>query len=279
VPGAGKPHSPAATSPSASALPPIRLTAAQRVLFSLSVAAAATPRPDGRYVVLSEQAISVDPNGTATPTREAGGKTSVIDTVTGGGLEYQDITVTNGDGTPVPPGMLTAPPGSSPTSAQLDAIPASPAALRAYLLAQARQQQEQAQKLIEQLRKRIKHGAVPSPRFKQRPETPDDLVFEQAANLLWEPNLSPALRSALYKVLAATPGVAVRTGAHDSSGRPATVISRLNSVARDDAEVFVDPKTGTTLESAWVGPGVSLAEDLYESISYKNTIPPNPYQG
>jgi hypothetical protein len=277
VPAGGKPHSPASSS-----LPPVRLTAAQRTLFSLSAIAAATPRPEGRYVVLTEQAISVDSNGTATPTREAGGKTSVIDTLTGGGLQYQDISVTNPDGTPLPPGTLTARPGTSPTRAQLDAIPTGTAALRAYLLAQARQQQEQALQFMEQQREKLgkgkKPGAYPSPRVKQPPETADDLVFEQAADLLWEPHLSPALRSALYKVLAATPGVIVRTGAHDSSGHPATEISRLNSVARDDAEVFVDPVTGATRESAWVGPGVSLAEDLYLSVRYTGTIPPDPYR-
>lgn len=278
VPAAGRPHSPAAASPPAASLPPVQLTAAQRELFSLSAIAAATPRPDGRYVVLSEVATSVDSNGTAAPTKEVAAKTSVIDTLTGGGLEYQDVTITNGDGTPVPPGMLTAPPGTSPTRARLDAMPTSTKALRAALLAQAEEQQRQAQQFMEQqLKKLRKGGAVPVPKFRQRPETADDLVFEQAADLLWEPHLSPALRSALYKVLAATPGVIVRPGAHDSSGHPATEISRLNSVARDDAEVFVDPVTGATRESAWVGPGVSLAEDLYLSVRYTGTIPPDPY--
>jgi hypothetical protein len=121
-------------------------------------------------------------------------------------------------------------------------------------------------------------GKKPIPVPLTPPETADDLVFEQAADLLWEPHLSPALRSALYKVLAATPGVIVRTGAHDSSGHSATEISRLNSVARDDAEVFVDPVTGATRESAWVGPGVSLAEDLYLSVRYTDTVPPDPYK-
>lgn len=276
VPAGGKPHAP---SPASSSLPPVQLTAAQRTLFSLSAIAAATPRPDGRYVVLSEVATSVDANGTAAPTKEVAAKTSVIDTLTGGGLEYQDVTITNGDGTPVPPGTLTAPPGTSPTRAQLDAMPTGTVALRAALLAQAEEQQRKAQQFMEQqLKKLRKGGAVPVPKFKQRPETPDDLVFEQAADLLWEPHLSPALRAALYRVLAATSGVVVRTGVHDSSGRPATEISRLNSVARDDAEVFVDPVTGATRESAWVGPGVSLSEDLYWSIRYTSTIPTDPYK-
>jgi hypothetical protein len=34
--------------------------------------------------------------------------------------------------------------------------------------------------------------------------TDDDMVFEQAALVLWSPNLSPDLRAAQYRVLAAT---------------------------------------------------------------------------
>ena len=52
-------------------------------------------------------------------------------------------------------------------------------------------------------------------------ETADDLVFQEATTWLWNPLLSPALRSAMYKVLAATPGVTVKTGITDKTGRPA----------------------------------------------------------
>jgi hypothetical protein len=264
--------------PAAPTTTPIQLTAAQRALFALSAAAAKTPRPHGRYVVLAEVATSIDPNGTAAPTKEVGGKTSVIDTLTGGGVQYQDITVTNADGTPVAPGTLKASPGTSPTRAQLDAMPTDPQTLRATLLKQAEEQQAQAQRFIDAARKKAGKKAYPVPKTSPRPETADDLVFEQAADLLWEPHLSPALRSALYKVLAATPGVTVQTNVTDSSGRAATEISRLNSVAGDIAETFEDPATGQTLESAWVGPGKSLSEDLYLSIHYTNAIPPNPYK-
>jgi len=40
--------------------------------------------------------------------REAGPKTNVIDTITGGGVTYQGITVMNGPGTPAPPTVLQA---------------------------------------------------------------------------------------------------------------------------------------------------------------------------
>lgn len=255
---AGASHAPsraAATHSTGRAGTTIRLTAVQRALLSLSAAAAVTPRPAGRYVVLTERATTITPSGgSAPPIKDIGGETNVIDTRTGGGLEYQDITVTNGEGTPTPPGELKAAPGNAPTRAQLDAMPTATAALRATLLAQARKQEQQPG------------------------ETAHDLVFEQATTLLWQPDVGPALRSALYKVLAATPGVVVKTGVTDSSGRPATEISRYDVVIDQISQTFEDPQTGATLESAWVGPWGIFAEDLYQSIRYTSSIPADPYK-
>jgi hypothetical protein len=257
---------------------PIRLTAAQRTLFGLSAAAAKTTRPAGRYVVLAENSYSIDHgSGPGESSSVNGPKTSVIDTVTGGGLTYQDLTVSGpgSAGTPTPPAVLNASAGDSPTVLQLDAMPTGEAALRAKLLAQAKQQQAQANQTFaekaKKFGKRIKLRGLPQP-------TDDDLVYEQAADLLWEPDLSPALRSALYKVLAATPGVIVKTGAVDSKGRPAVEISRVDTVAKTDVQTFEDPQTGGTLESAWTSAG-GLDEDLYLSTTYSNTVPPDPYKG
>jgi hypothetical protein len=152
------------------------------------------------------------------------------------------------------PRELKGAPGTTPNRAQLDAMPTATAALRADLLAQARKQEQQPG------------------------ETADDLVFEQATSLLWQPHVGPALRSALYKVLAATAGVVVRTGVTDSSGRPATQISRYDVVIDQTSQTFEDPQTGATLESAWVGPWGIFAEDLYQSIRYTNSIPADPYK-
>jgi hypothetical protein len=256
--------------------PAIRLTAAQQALISLSTAAAATPRPRGRYVVLKEVSTSID-SGSGQSTSEIGPKTSVIDTVTGGGVMYQDITVSGDSGTPTPPRAADAAPGTSPTIAQLDAVPTDPTALRAALLAQAKQQISQAQQYME---RKLKQENAKAPRAVPIPGpalTDDDLVFEQATDLLWEPDLSPQLRSALYKVLADTPGVTVQTGAKDSSGRPATEISRYQAAGKTTVETFEDPATGATLESAWRSSG-SFDEDLYLSTAYTNTIPADPYQ-
>ena len=260
-----------------SAAVPIRLTAQQTTLLSLSAAAAATPRPSGRYVVQTEKTDTTDvypagtlvpgPNGKQTALThqviftQTGKKTSVIDTTNGSVITYQDLS-NNGKGDPfgdTPPAVLDNGPGTEPTNAQLDALPTGTKALRAALLADAIQQDQ--------------------PSFMRGPKpTDDDMVFEQAALVLWNPNLSPALRSALYKVLAATPGVEVKPDATDSSGRPAVEISRFEGWSKQEVEAFEDPQTGATLESAWVGPSAGYAEDLYVSVTYTNTVPTDPYK-
>jgi hypothetical protein len=253
-----------------------QLTAAQQTLYGLSAAAAAIHRPAGRYVVMSEKSVDLA-NGSGNDT-EVGPKTSVIDTVTGGGVMYQDIKVSGNNGDPQPPAALKAAPGTSPTTKQLDAMPTSPAKLRAFLLTQARQQLSQAYaEMAAQAKKAGKKIPTPFPKGPQ--PTDNDLVFEQAADLLWEPHLSPGLRAALYKVLADTPGVQVKSGATDSAGRPAVEISRVDQVAKAKVETFENPKTGATLESAWVEPSGEFLEDLYLSITYTNHVPPNPYKG
>ena len=157
-------------------------------------------------------------------------------------------------------------------------MPTSTAGLRAFLLAQAKQQLNQAYAdQASAAKKAGKKIAILVP--KGPPPTDNDLVFEQAADLLWEPHLSSALRAAVYKVLADTPGVRVRTGVTDSAGRPAVEISRVATFSKETVETFENPKTGATLESAWLEPTGELLEDLYLSITYTNHIPANPYQG
>ena len=263
--GAAAPSGPTGPTGSTGGTKAVQLTAAQRTLYGLSAAAAATPRPPGRYVVLSEKSFS---DG------EVGPKTSVIDTVTGAGVTYQDITTS---GYPQPPAVLKGPAGTSPTSAQLDAMPTGAAPLRAFLLAQAKQQLTQAS--TDMARAAAKAGKKIAKLVPAAPPTDDDLVFDQATDLLWEPHLSPALRAAVYKVLADTPGVQVRTGVTDSSGRPAVEISRVATFSGEKVETFENPKSGGTLEAAWVEPTGELLEDLYLSISYTNHIPADPYQG
>jgi hypothetical protein len=246
---------------------PARLTAAQHVLYQLSDAAAAAPAAAGRYVELTET--------------QSGGikRTSVLDRQTGDVYTYQ-----RGAGVP---SELPVAKHDSPTTAQFAGWPTDPARLRALLLSQAQQQNAAAEKELQQqlstlpaeLREKKKAAAQAEAGI-----TADDLVFEQATDTLWNPLVPPSLRSALYKVLAGTPGVTVRTHTRDLSGRPATEISRVDNPQGETTSTFEDPATGAVLESLFVTPanratgGTGATDyDLYQSITSSSTLPPNPY--
>jgi hypothetical protein len=261
-------NSPAAPS-SASArhgarMPVVRLTAAQHALYRLSSVAAAARQPQGRYAVLSERQDNYE-------------KTSVIDSRTGDVWTYQ-----HGAGVP---GELPVARHFSPTEAAFDAMPTDPAALRAALIAAANQQAAQARKqLAAELKKRGKQGVKILPSSAPR-QSASDKVFEQATDMLWNPLVSPSLRSALLKVLATTPGVVVDKDASDGIGRPAVKISRFDSAADETTATFESPTTGRVLESAYTqdGGGVSgtssqTSSDLYRSVTRTDTRPANPYQ-
>lgn len=245
-----------------------QLTDAQKTLYGLSSAAAATHRSPGAYVILGEKVTDSKP-GKGT---ETGPRTNVITTATGSFISYQPVTITGSADAPWSAGALYAPPNNLPTIAQLNAMPTSPAALRASLLAQAKQLFAQARSVAQQLEKST-GKKYPVPQL-----TDDDLLFDQAANALWDPRLSPALRAATYKVLAEIPGVTVKTGVTDSAGRPAVEISRV-STQGEDVQTFENPRTSATLESAWVEPSGESLEDLYLSITYTNNPPTTPPQG
>jgi hypothetical protein len=245
----------------------VRLTAAQKTLYGLSAAAATTRRQAGAYVILREKVTDSKPGKGS----ETGPRTNIITTATGFSVSHEHDTVSGSTSDPWAPGALNAPPDSLPTLAKLDAMPTSPAALRALFLAQGKQLLAQARAVAKQLAKSGQKIQVPR-------LTDNDLVFDQAANALWDPRLSPALRAAVYKVLADTPGVTVRKGVADSAGRPAVEISRVSSQG-ENVETFENPKTGATLESAWAEPSGEVLEDLYLSITYTNHVPDSAYQG
>jgi hypothetical protein len=257
--------------------PAIKLTA-QQVLDRLSTAAAAAPRQKGRYVELTEtdRAPAVnDPNlqkilariksvpalrkeylGTLKKLKDMPSvmlfrRTSVIDRLTGDTWTYQQ-------GSGVPSELPVARHGSL-TAAQFAAWPTDPVALRALLISQGKQLVAEKEE-------------VPG-------ETDDDLVFQQASNWLWNPVISPALRSALYKVLAATPAVVVKTGTKDSTGRSAIEISRFDSAAGQDFATFEDPATGAVLESVSSGPDPGVSSAVYQPITSYATLPADPYRG
>jgi hypothetical protein len=231
----------------------IRLTAAQTALYKLSSAAAGTARPGGRYAILTEKQDTYD-------------RTSVLDSLTGDVWTYQ-----HGAGVP---SELPVARHDSPTAAQFDAMPADTASLRALLIKQGKEQQAQAiawqTKEIAKSRKKAITGSQPK-------LTDDDWAFEQATTLLWNPLVGPELRAALYKVLAAAPGVRVDSHARDDLGRPAVEISRTATATGIEDQTFENPKTGAVLETAFIYPDGTKGTDLYQPVTTSRTVPPNPY--
>jgi len=193
-------------------------------------------------------------------------RTSVLDSVTGDVWTYQ-----RGAGVP---SELPVARHDSPTAAQFGAMPTDTAALRTLLLKQAKEQQAQA--IAEQRRDLARAGkkaVIHQPRL-----TDEDFVFEQATTLLWHPLAGPELRSALYKVLAATPGVRVDSHARDDLGRPAVEISRTATATGIEDQTFENPETGAVLETAFVYQDGTKGTDLYLSVTSRNTVPANPYR-
>jgi len=221
-------------------LPPVKLTAVQ-VLDQLSVAAGRAPQPTGRYITLTE-----NDQG---PGFE---RTTVFDGLTGDVWTYQ-----HGRGVP---STFPVSPHWSPTRAEFAAWPTDPVRLRALLLSQAEQAGADDEEGVES-------ETIPG-------ATPDDMVFQEATAWLWNPLLSPLLRSAMYKVLAATPGVTVKTGTRDVIGRPAIEISRQNSDQR--YSTYESPSTGVVLEQDF---GDLIGAAVYTAVTGYATPPANPYSG
>jgi hypothetical protein len=297
VPGHSSP-APGGPSAAGRTQPAIRLTADQRELYHLSSAAAAQPQGQGRYAVMTTDGDDVN-------------DTSVIDSRTGNMWSYQQ----GSDGNPSGKGFTRR---YSPTAAQFAAIPTGRAALRAALIAQWDREQRRTSRSARKafadavqrarrynLRAAARHGRHKAPTLIPRLPRPitvsdNDIVFQQASDMLWNPLVSPALRSALYKVLAAVPGVTVNPSAHDSTGRPAVEISRTDSSGLPGGKsdkityaTYENPATGVTLESTITYPpglGPVTPQDpqdnqtvvdttVYLSTTWANAIPADPYGG
>ena len=253
------------------ALPPVELTAVQ-VLDQLSVAAAHATQPTGRYIALTE--IDLDPGADyqknllselvnpklapslkeqlqQTVTEYGYDRTIVFDGVTGDVWAYQHGSSVPGASVP---SKFPVTRHGSPTRAEFAVWPTNPAKLRALLVSQA--------------------GQTVGLDINGVTLTADDLVFQEATTWLWNPLLSPALRSAMYKVLAATPGVTVKTATTDRAGRPAIEITRYDGFAGEES-TFESPATGAVLEQDFsdAGPAVYAAATGYA------TVPANPYGG
>lgn len=280
-PASAAPAAPGNAKPASSPQPSLRLTADQRVLYQLSSVAARQAPGQGRYVVMSTEDTYVR-------------DTTVIDSLTGDMWSYQKGT----DGSPSGKGYTA---GYSATAAQLARIPTSPAALRAVLIAEWDKSLATG---IPQPAARTRLSSKLPRNFSGHPRplvhSDDDKVFQQASYLLWNPLVSPSLRSALFKVLAAVPGVRVDPSARDRLGRPAVELSRADdsglTSAKPDGQVFVtfqSPATGAVLESTVTSPANGsavtpqqphggspvVAATVYLSITWADSVPGNPYGG
>jgi hypothetical protein len=273
--GAGKPATPTAQKHGTKG-PAIVLTSSERVLHRLSVTAAAgKAAPSRRYVVMSELEFPG-------PDR----RTTIIDSKTGDLWTFQ-----SGRGIP---STFPESRNGSPTAAQYAAYPTSLSGLRALLIKQATQEQAAAWRV------QVKAAKFKDPKYwrqvlreikKDQPkETTNDLVFSQAAYLLWNPLVGPSLRSALFKLLAATPGVVVNAHARDDIGRAAVEISRFDQQADYTNAVYESPDVSRVLETASIEPArkpahglpgekASTISDIYLKVRSTNKRPTkDPYR-
>jgi len=256
--------------------PAITLTADQRTMYQLSAAAARQSAAQGRYAVMSTEGTDVK-------------DTTVIDSRTGNMWSYQQ-------GTGGAPSGKSYTAHYSPTAAQFAAMPTSPAALRAALIAQWHQQNKPAAGTAAQ---RASHGR-PTPVPIPVVVSDNDIVFQQASYMLWNPLVGPELRSALYQVLATVPGVKVSSSAHDSLGRKAVEISRTDTSGfprgKSDGITYAtyeSPATGAVHESTVTyppgsdivtqqdpsGTGTIVDTIVYLSVTWTSTVPASPYAG
>jgi hypothetical protein len=276
VPGhAGEPAGgagPAGAKPGGTA---ITLTASQRVLYQLSAAAARQQAAQGRYVTLYEK-------------EDGNLDVNVIDTQTGDDYGYQKGF--NG----APSGVGKVDKHYSPTAAEFAAMPLDAAALRDLLIARYKAQEaamkaQQAAfhaKIATLVPPAKKRPAISPARYqpavkpKLPPPNDNDMVFSQAMSLLWNPATPPALRAALFKVLAGMPAVQVDSSAHDMQGRPAVKLSWTDSDGLKYT-VYEDPANGTVLEQTYdwpqADPSDPVGYDLMQRVTWTNTIPPDPY--
>ena len=244
----------------------VHLSAAQSELYQLAGYSAGEPSQTGRYVVLSETDSETGSTGTSE-------RTSVIDTQTGASWTYQQ----GYSGSDIP-ALLTTGPDPTATEAWYSALPLDSTALRAKLLTIATQQQNQAdQRMQQQVDKYGKAFVVPD----QPALTDDDLVYQEADDLLWSPQVQPDLRSALYKVLAGCSGYTVNLNATDPDGRAAIAMTRTYNSIHETDTTYENPTTGAVLAQVWAdntgGSDASTITAWYEPVTSTNTLPPNPY--
>ncbi|MCX4782944.1 hypothetical protein [Streptomyces sp. NBC_01264] len=98
-----------------------------------------------------------------------------------------------------------------------------------------------------------------------------DLLFNQAVNLLCSAPLEPAVRGALFEVLADTPGITLVGPVKDAAGRTGTAVEM-----RSDERAWrmvLDPATGMLLEYGIYEPGGAEGDRLVGSDTYLSAEP------
>jgi len=263
---------------------------ASKQLYLMAAVSVSAPVVEGRYVILSETDTEIGYPGEMK-------RTSVVDTQTGASTTYQQaystagIEVPNstyvqsggGDSSTVasnaasgnvasssttvptresdnagPPTSLQSGPDASSTAAWYAALPTDPTALRAKLLDLATETTD---------------GIAPAlvPTFSD-----DDYIYQEADLMLWSPLVQPNLRSALYKVLAATTGYSVSTG-NDPVGRSAVIMTRSYTGVSETDTTYEDPTTGAVLAQVWKN-GTDVITSVYQPVTSAAAIPTDPYQ-
>jgi hypothetical protein len=202
-------------------------------------------------------------------------RVTVVDTQSGASTTYQE-PYAGSDA----PSVLTGVSDPTSTAAYYAALPTDPAALRATLLTIAQQQQDQAHAQMSQ--QAATAGKALAGPVELATPTDDDLVFEEAVDMLWNPVVQPGLRSALYKVLAGTSGVIINPQSTDPDGRPAIEMSRRDAGVPSSSTTYEDPTTGAVLAQIWSTTGSTPSDTdtitaVYQPVTSSNTMPSDPY--
>jgi hypothetical protein len=237
-------------------------TQPQLVAYQLASASAAASTTQGRYVILTETDTETDESGQSQ-------RTTVIDTQTGASTTYQQPYADSNA-----PAVLTEGPDPTDTAAWYAALPTDPVALQTQLLALAMQQAADTAASMEA--QAAKSGRTLPPNAGQQSLSDNDYVYQEADTLLWSPLVRPDLRSALYKVIAATGGYTVNTNTTDPAGRPAIAMTHIYAGTPETDITYENPTTGTVLAQVWKGASGTITA-VYQPVTSTDTAPPNPY--
>ncbi|GIH02768.1 hypothetical protein Rhe02_08350 [Rhizocola hellebori] len=161
--------------------------------------------------------------------------------------------------------------GESLTAEQIRALPSDPVALRTWLL------------------------SVIDPRDLRNPVETGKSLFEALVDLVLNTPITPAVRSAAFRVLAGVPGIRSLGAVTDAKGRSGVAVSierndtvqerRADPGGPREVSLVLDPNTGAVLGRqvralrpadylSWVPAGAIQQYDLIEHLRWTNDEPP-----